>query len=221
MYAQCLSSNGYHNYLFFIRELFYLYFFVKYLKLKYFFILLYAQCLSSIGYHFMCHLNWIKICHLIFWSFFILLFVQFNFILFWICFHVSINCVSYANRSFDFFHTFVWSIFILSTYLIAPSYSDKMDVSWRIHQTPTPLHPGSTFINGFFNVITYKIADFNSYHLRFYFWRSIIKCGNGTQGVAFGAFVKACPSRRFCSLRSYIMMIRFLSSIGYDFMCRW
>ena len=94
-------------------------------------------------------------------------------------------------------------------------------IFWRIHQTPTPLHPGSTFINGFFNVITYKIADFNSYHLRFYFWRSINKCGTGTQGVAFGGFVKACPSRRFCSVRSYIMMIRFLSSIGYHFMCHW
>ena len=32
-------------------------------------------------------------------------------------------------------------------------------------------------------VITYKIADFNCYHLRFYFWKSINKCGPGTQGV--------------------------------------
>ena len=74
-------------------------------------------------------------------------------------------------------------------------------------------------LGGFFNVITYKITDFNSYHLRFYFWKSINKCGTGTQGVAFGGFVKTHPSRRFCSMRSHIMIIRFLSSIGYDFIC--
>ena len=208
MYAQCLSSIGYHNILFFIKVLFYLYFFVTYLKLEYFFILLYAQCLSSIGYHFMATES-----KYVIWSFDLFsYFYLYNSISssFGYAFMYQLTVLDMPIDLLIFFHTFVWSIFILSTYLITPSYSDKMDVSWRIHQKPTPLHSGSTFINEFFNVITFKIADFNSYHLRFYFWRSINKCRNVTHGVAFGVFVKACPSRRFCLVRSYIMMIRFL-----------
>ena len=43
----------------------------------------------------------------------------------------------------------------------------------------TPLRPGSTFIDGF--SIYQKIADFNSYPLGYQFWKSVYKCGAGTQ----------------------------------------
>ena len=45
----------------------------------------------------------------------------------------------------------------------------------------TPLRPGSTFIDGFSRAIYQKIADFNSYPLRYYFWKSAYKCRAGTQ----------------------------------------
>ena len=45
----------------------------------------------------------------------------------------------------------------------------------------TPLRPGSTFIDGFSKAIYQKIADFNSYPLRYQFWKSVYKCWAGTQ----------------------------------------
>ena len=45
----------------------------------------------------------------------------------------------------------------------------------------TPLRPGSTFIDGFSRRIYQKIADFNSYPLRYQYWKSVNNCGVGTQ----------------------------------------
>ena len=45
----------------------------------------------------------------------------------------------------------------------------------------TPLLPGSTFIDGFSSTIHQKIADFNTYPLRYQFWKSVNNCGAGTQ----------------------------------------
>ena len=45
----------------------------------------------------------------------------------------------------------------------------------------TPLRPGSTFIDGFSRAIYQKIADFNSYPLRYQYWKSVNNCGVGTQ----------------------------------------
>ena len=45
----------------------------------------------------------------------------------------------------------------------------------------TPLRPGSTVIDGFSRAIYQKIADFNSYPLRYQFWKSVNNCGVGTQ----------------------------------------
>ena len=44
-----------------------------------------------------------------------------------------------------------------------------------------PLRPYSTFIDGFSWAIHQKIADFNSYPLRYQFWKSVYKCWAGTQ----------------------------------------
>ena len=47
----------------------------------------------------------------------------------------------------------------------------------------TPLRPGSTFIDGFSRAIYQKIATtaFNSYPLRYQYWKSVNNCGVGTQ----------------------------------------
>ena len=45
----------------------------------------------------------------------------------------------------------------------------------------TPLRPDSTFIDGFSWAIHQKIADFNSYPLRYQFWKSVYKCWTVTQ----------------------------------------
>ena len=74
----------------------------------------------------------------------------------------------------------------------------------------TPLRPDSTFIDGFSWAIHQKIADFNSYPLRYQFWKSVYKCWAGTHGVAFSGFVKTHPSACFCSKRSDL----FVKSVG-------
>ena len=45
----------------------------------------------------------------------------------------------------------------------------------------TPLRPGSTFIDWFSRAIYQKIANFNSYPLRYQFWKSVNNCGVWTQ----------------------------------------
>ena len=45
----------------------------------------------------------------------------------------------------------------------------------------TPLRLGSTVIDGFSRAIYQKIADFNSNLLMYQFWKSVYKCGAGTQ----------------------------------------
>ena len=109
-----------------------------------------------------------KICHLIFFSFCIPLYVQFNVILYWICFHVPINCVNYGN----------WYLDIFSYYFMFNFYT---------------LHTRTRFIGGSSNVITYNMYRFHHVWLL----KSINKCGTGMQAVTFGGFVKTHPSRRF------------------------
>lgn len=125
-------------------------------------------------------------------TFFILLYAQFNFILYWICFKVPINCVKYAYFfmvSFYFFH-------ICDSTKLKGQHGCVLTNPPNANAFASRLH----IYRWIFNVITYKIADFNSYHLRFHFRKSINKCGTETQGLAFGVFVKTQPSRYFYSV---------------------
>ena len=145
----------------------------------------------------------IKIYLLIF--FLILLYVQFNFIHYWICFYVP-------NWSFDLFSYFCMFFFHIC------DHTELKRQNGCVLTNPT--HAFASWLNiyrGFFIVVTYKIADSNSYQLRFYFWKSLNEYGTETQGLAFGGFVKTHPSRCFCFVRSHIKIIRFLTSIGFDF----
>ena len=75
-----------------------------------------------------------------------------------------------------------------------------------------PLRPDSTFIDGFSWAIHQKIADFNSYPLRYQFWKSVYKCW------AFSGFVKTHPSACFCSKRSHVLQTnRQTEIVGYRF----
>merc|ERR1712110_197395 len=62
-----------------------------------------------------------------------------------------------------------------------------------------PLRPGSTFIDGFSRAIYQKIADFNSYPLRYNIENPPITVESGRNGVTCGGFVKVHPNGCFCS----------------------
>ena len=68
-------------------------------------------------------------------------------------------------------------------YYICDLSEQKQPFGCRLTNPPyvTPLRLGSTFIDGFSWTIHQKIADFNSYPLRYQFWKSVYKCWAGTQ----------------------------------------
>ena len=64
--------------------------------------------------------------------------------------------------------------------MTAPSKSNRLGTLTNPPHV-TPLRPGSTVIDGFSRAIYQKIADFNSYPLRYQYWKSVNNCGVGTQ----------------------------------------
>ena len=88
---------------------------------------------------------------------------------------------------------------------ICDRFEQKQAYGWVLTNplNATHLRPDSTFIDGFSRAIYQKIDDFNSYRLRYQFWKSVYKCGAGTQwrtGTVSGS-VKTHPHDCFCSKR--------------------